>query len=112
MSARQELLTDGAEAIADLTAQYHEAVGAIVALVRACTGVDLTPSPGAPVMDAGREQLVDAAHRARHALAAMDVVLGVTWGDATTLGELLRDDYWSDEDRERIVDHLVRAGLS
>lgn len=112
MSARQELVTDGAEAIADLTAQYHQAVGAVVALVRTATGVDLTPSPGAPVMDATREQLVDAANRARWALRAMDIVLGATWGDASTFSECIRDDFWSDEDRERIAECLARAGLS
>lgn len=112
MSARQQLVTDGAEAIADLTEQYRQAVSAVVALVQQGTGVDLTPAVRPSVMDATQGQLKDAAGRARQALAAMDTVLKVHWGEATTLGELLRDEFWSDEDRERIVDHLVKAGLS
>lgn len=112
MTAREDLVKGGQEAIADLSAQYREAVGTVVAVVRTATGVDLTPSSRPPIMDATREQLVAASHRARQALAAMDTVLGVTWGDASTLGELLRDPFWSDADRERIVDHLIRAGLS
>lgn len=113
MSARQQLVKDGAEAIADLTEQYRQAVGAVVALVRQGTGVDLTPSVRPSVMDATREQLKDAAGRARQALAAMDMVLKVTWGDGIeTLGDLMRDDYWTDEDRERIAECLARAGLS
>lgn len=112
MTAREELVTGGAEAIADLTAQYREAVSTVVAVVLTATGVDLTPSPGAPIMDASREQLVDAANRARWALRAMGIVLGATWGDASTFGECIRDEFWSDEDRERIADCLARAGLS
>lgn len=112
MSARQQLVTDGAEAIEDLTAQYQAAVGTVVALVRTATGVDLTPSPGAPVMNATREQLVDAAARARWVLKAVDRVLSVHWGDLETLGDLIRDDYWSDEERAEIAEWLARGGLS
>ena len=108
---RQAVVAEGSEALADLTRTYNEAVGAIVALVRAQTGVELVSSQPS-VMDATREQLESAAGRARWALRAMDTVLGVTWGDSQTLGELIRDDYWSDQDRERIAEYLTRAGLS
>lgn len=112
MSARQQLVKDGAEAIEDLTAQYREAVGAVVALVRQGTGVDLTPSPRAPIMNATREQLKEAAGRARWALMAVDRVLSCTWGDLETLGEVMQDDYWSDEERAEIAEWLARGGLS
>ncbi|MGW3022468.1 hypothetical protein [Streptomyces sp. NPDC001221] len=112
MSARQELVDNGGEAIADLTREYRRAVAAIVELVRTATGVELVPSARPSVMDATREQLEDAAGRARQALRAMDLVLGVHWGDCTTLGEVIRDEYWDQQDRELIAEHLAAAGLS
>lgn len=112
MSARQELIDNGREAIEALTKDYQAAVGTVTELVRLSTGVDLTPAKQPPIMDATREQLADAAGRARQALAAMDTILSVTWGDASTLGELIRDPFWSDAERAKVVDHLIRAGLS
>lgn len=112
MTARQELITSGSEAIAALTRDYRAAVGTVVELVRTSTGVDLTPVSRPPIMDATREQLEDAAGRARQALRAMDLVLSVHWGDNATLGQVIADPYWDQRDRELIVDHLVRAGLS
>ncbi|MFD8519360.1 hypothetical protein ACFV2D_04985 [Streptomyces capillispiralis] len=112
MTARQELIDNGREAIEALTRDYRAAVGTVVELVQLTTGVDLTPSSRPPIMDATRPQLVDAAARARAALVAMDRVLAVTWGDARTLGEVIRDPFWTEDDRERIVEHLIRAGLS
>lgn len=111
-TARQELIAQGRQAIAELTAQHREAVSLVVDVVREFTGVSLVPATQPPIMDATRAQLEDAAGRARHALRAMDDVLGVSWGDATTLGQLIRDPYWSGEDRERIAESLARAGLS
>ncbi|MFD8261680.1 hypothetical protein ACFV19_22725 [Streptomyces griseoluteus] len=64
------------------------------------------------VMDATRAQLADALLRARHAVAAAETVLSVSWGPHRTLGELMRDPIWSDEERERIVDNFIRAGIS
>ncbi|MET9392440.1 hypothetical protein ABZY20_18915 [Streptomyces sp. NPDC006624] len=112
MTARQELIDNGREAIEALTQDYRAAVGTVVELVLLSTGVDLTPTPQPPIMDATRAQLQDAAGRARQALAAMETILGVTWGEATTLGELIRDPFWSEGERAKVVDHLIRAGLS
>lgn len=112
MTARQELVDNGRDAIADLGEQYRAAVGAVVDVVRVATGVDLTPSSRPPIMDATREQLMEAAGRARLALQALDPVLKLHWGDATTLGEVIRDPYWSDEERERMAELLAMAGLS
>jgi hypothetical protein len=112
LTARQELIDNGREAIEALTQDYQTAVGTVVELVRLTTGVDLTPTSRPPIMDATRPQLVDAAARARSALAAMDKVLAVTWGEAHTLGDVIRDPFWTDEERERIAECLIRAGLS
>ncbi|MFJ9018772.1 hypothetical protein ACIRPU_02110 [Streptomyces sp. NPDC102259] len=112
MTARQELIDNGREAIEALTQDYRAAVGTVVELVQLTTGVDLTPANRPPIMDATRAQLVHAAARARSALAAMEQVLGVTWGELQTLGEVIRDPFWTDEERERIAECLIRAGLS
>lgn len=112
MTARQDLLDDGQRVIAELAQDYRAAVTTVVDLVRTATGVDLTPAAQPPIMDATRDQIQYAAIRARYAVALADMVLHVHWGDAKTLGECVTDPYWSDADRERIADLIVRAGLS
>lgn len=105
------LIAAGRQAIADIYAVAAEAAATVVARIKEQTGETIAvrnPS----IMDATRPQLQDAAVRAGHALEAMDLVLGVTWGDCGTLGELMRDEIWTEEDREEIAFHLSRAGLS
>ncbi|KUM69252.1 hypothetical protein [Streptomyces griseorubiginosus] len=64
-----------------------------------------------PVMNATRDQLIEADRRARSAVAAMDIVLRKwSWGDAKTLGELMPQ--LPPDIRESVAEHLVRAGLS
>ncbi|TGB03199.1 hypothetical protein [Streptomyces sp. MZ04] len=86
-------------------------MAAVVRVVEQETGITLAQPAAPSVMDATRAQLQAADLRAQHALAAMDIVLRRwTWGDARTLGELVRT--LPPNVREALAEHLVRAGLS
>ncbi|WP_020121817.1 hypothetical protein [Streptomyces canus] len=63
------------------------------------------------VMDASRDQFEEAAARARHAVAAADEIARFHWSDEwPTLGEFVAA--LPEDVRERVGDHLWRAGLS
>ncbi|MFG2638861.1 hypothetical protein ACGFX8_34870 [Streptomyces sp. NPDC048362] len=104
-SDRQEIVVAGRETIAE----FRRA--AVVRVVEQETGVTLVDRPPS-IMDATREQIADALLRARHAVAAAETVLSVSWGESGTLGELMRDPIWTDAERERIVDNFIRTGIS
>lgn len=108
---REEIAEAGREAIADVQRTAEQTTAAIIRVIAERTGIRIGPPAGPPVMDATREQLMAADLRAQHAGAAMDIVLRRwSWGDARTLGELVRG--LPEDVREKIADHLVKAGLS
>ncbi len=106
----EEFAAAGRETIADIRRMSDEAIAAVVRVVEQRTGTTIavrTPS----VMDATRAQLNEAAYRAQHALAAMELVRGWFWPkEAATLGEFVRE--LPEDVREEIAGHLVEAGLS
>ncbi|MGW4545496.1 hypothetical protein ACWEN4_03845 [Streptomyces violaceorubidus] len=107
----EALVQAGRQTIAEMQQAACEAVAAVVRVVERETGVTLAVPSSPPIMDATREQLMAADLRAQHAVAAMDIALrGWSWGEARTLGELVRG--LPQDVRERLVDHLVEAGLS
>ncbi|MGW2565796.1 hypothetical protein [Streptomyces sp. NPDC001537] len=110
---RERFVQAGREALADIERVSAEAAAAVVRVIEKETGVSLAPPVGPSIMDATRAQLMAADLRARHAVAAMDVVLrGWSWGDARTLGELMRDPDLPQDVREHVADLLAEAGLS
>lgn len=107
----EALVEAGRRALAEFRQEHDRAVAAVVRVVERETGVSLAVPSGPPVMDATRDQLMAADLRAQHAVAAMDIALrGWSWGDATTLGELVRS--LPEDVRERLAGHLIEAGLS
>ncbi|MEU9641325.1 hypothetical protein [Streptomyces sp. NPDC048188] len=107
----EALVEAGRQTLAEFRRAHDEAVAAVVRVVERETGVTLVVPASPPIMDATRDQLMSADLRAQHAVAAMDIALRQwSWGEATTLGELVRA--LPEDVRERLVDHLVKAGLS
>ncbi|MGI5374915.1 hypothetical protein ACQEV2_11830 [Streptomyces sp. CA-251387] len=105
------IVAAGRAALADIQQASGEATAAVVRVIEAQTGVTLAAPPGPSIMDATRQQLMDADRRARAAVAAMDIVLRQWhWGDAQTLGQLMPD--LPEHVREAVADHLVQAGQS
>ncbi|MER5397560.1 hypothetical protein [Streptomyces sp. NPDC002599] len=107
---REQLIAEARQAIADTWTDANALVTHIAAVIETATGVRL-PTGRPSIMDASREQLMAADHRAQHVTAALDIVLRQwAWGDARTLGELMPD--LPEGVRERIVDNFVKAGIS
>ncbi|MFF3204558.1 hypothetical protein [Streptomyces sp. NPDC002962] len=108
---RERIAEAGREALADIRRTSDEAAAAVVRVIEQQTGITLVPPAAPSIMDATKEQLMAADLRAQYAVAAMNIVLRKwTWGDAQTLGELVRG--LPEDVREQIADHLVKAGLS
>lgn len=106
----QEFAEAGRETIADIQRMADEAIAAVVRVVAQQTGVTLAVRPPS-VMDATKEQLLNAELRAQHALRAMELIRGFFWpNDVATLGEFVRG--LPDDVRDEIAGHLVAAGLS
>ncbi|MER5662328.1 hypothetical protein [Streptomyces mirabilis] len=110
MSDDLELITDARATLAHIDEVADRARKAVVDLVRARTGREINVRPPS-VMDATREQLIDAGRRARHAHEAMRLIFRFTWSaEYATLGALMRE--LPEDVREQIADHLWKAGLS
>ncbi|WLW55569.1 hypothetical protein [Streptomyces sp. YU58] len=107
---RAAIVAAGRAALADIQQASNEAAEAVVRVVEQRTGVSLSPASPS-IMDATRVQLADAERRARHALAALEILRGWFWSQSVaTLGEFIRE--LPEDVREAVADHLVQAGLS
>lgn len=107
---REAIAEAGRETLADIQRVLAEAAAAVVRVVEQQTGITLGPPAAPSIMDATREQLGQAERRARHALAAMELIRRWHWGDARTLGELMPE--LPEDVREQIADNLVKGGIS
>jgi hypothetical protein len=107
---REAIAQAGREALADIRRASAQASAAVVRVIEQQTGVTLGPPVGPSIMDATPEQIADAERRARHALAAVELIRRWHWGDARTLGELMPD--LPEDVREQIAHNLVLAGIS
>lgn len=107
---REQLIAEARQAIADTWTDANALVTHIAAVIETATGVRL-PTGRPSIMDATREQLMAADLRAQHVSTALEIVLRRwSWGDARTLGEMVRG--LPEDVREQIADHLVKAGIS
>ncbi|MFG2729478.1 hypothetical protein [Streptomyces canus] len=108
---RERIAEAGREALADIQRASAEASAAVVRVIEQKTGISLGAPVGPSIMDATKAQLADAERRARHALAAVELIRRFFWpSNVTTLGELVRE--LPEDIREQIADNFVRAGLS
>ncbi|MEV0483755.1 hypothetical protein AB0I69_24500 [Streptomyces sp. NPDC050508] len=107
---RERFVQAGREALADIQRVSADASAAVVRVIEQQTGVTLGPPVGPSIMDATPDQIADAERRARHALAAVELIRRWHWGDARTLGELMPD--LPEDVREQIADNFVKAGIS
>ncbi|MFF7049634.1 hypothetical protein ACFY94_14890 [Streptomyces griseorubiginosus] len=107
---RERIAQAGREALANIQRASAEASAAVVRVIEQQTGVSLG-APAAPsIMDATPKQIADAERRARHALAAVELIRRWHWGDARTLGELMPQ--LPEGVREQIADNFVKARIS
>jgi hypothetical protein len=107
---RAEIVEYARKSIADTAADAQRVIATIAYSVESATGVRLPTGPPS-VMDATKDELLDAEFRAQHALRALELIRGWFWpNDVPTLGEFVRG--LPDDVREQIAEHLVAAGLS
>ncbi|MFF7749809.1 hypothetical protein ACFZCP_11235 [Streptomyces sp. NPDC007971] len=107
---REQIAQARREALADIQRASAEASAAVVGVIEQQTGISLGAPVGSSIMDATPEQIADAERRARHALAAVELIRRWHWDYARTLGELVRE--LPEDVRERIADNFIQAGIS